>query len=575
MDNKLGALILNSFQKYPERIALETEFSKLTYKELLSEVNEVLRLLISKNVTYGSKVIVELKRGPECIYYILALIKLGAIYIPIDPDHPEIRKSFIKEDVNAEFIISKKNSLDEKAITEIRKAKISHRTGKAAEAGPQLAYILYTSGTTGKPKGVKIKASAVASLLNWMTKTYGFDTETRILNKTALTFDASVWEMLIPFICGGTLCLADPDKDIIPNYLIEMILRFNINTVQFVPAMLRKVLNEPAFKQCRSLKNVFVGGEILTNELAKAFFSASKAALHNLYGPTETTIQVLTHTVTKADLLNDIPVGRPVSGVQAYILSQNENEAAVDEIGELCISGIALAEGYISCESEERKRFVFIETLPDSPRVYRTGDLAYRNIVGDIFFCGRLDEQIKINGYRVDLNEIEAVLNTHHAVDSVVVSKESNGDLNRLIAFLKCNKTEDALFEQLTDQIQNTLPHYMWPADYYIVDEIPLTAHAKTDRKTLFEKGKKIKLTQRDKPESNKNTKLKKSILHIWQDTLNNKEIGLDSDFYSCGGNSVEAMIIAMKIREQEGINFSLEEILRFRNVRNIADSIS
>ncbi|REF26403.1 amino acid adenylation domain-containing protein [Xenorhabdus cabanillasii] len=572
MDNKLGEMIQSGLRKNPENIAIQSEFLKLTYKELADKVEGVSNLLINKRITKHSCVIVELKRNIDCICYILALVNIGSAYVPVDPAHSKERKEFIKQDVGADFIIST-NSIS----NNIEVMPLIAKNNMAIDNSqlPHIAYILYTSGTTGNPKGVKIKSSAVANLLSWMTETYGFNNETRIINKTALTFDASVWEIFISFFCGGTLFLADPDKDKIPRYLAETINKFNINTVQFVPAMLKKVLKEPAFKECRSLKNVFTGGETLASELAKSFFNLSDAALHNLYGPTETTIQVLTHTVTKTDLLGEIPIGKPVANVLVYIVTQDGKEAAVDEIGELCISGIALAEGYVHRETEESQKFVSMYSLPGAPFVYKTGDFAYRNAFGDIFFCGRIDEQIKVNGYRVDLNEIETVLNNHTSIDTAIVTKESRGEFTFLIAYLKCHQENGILFEQVNERIQNTLPHYMWPSDYYLINDVPLTAHGKIDRKALSVKLNKIKLTPTKHKVTDLNNELKISVLKIWRDVLNNDEIELDSDFYSCGGNSIEAMIISMKLNEQLGINLTFEDVLKLRNVINIVDSVS
>lgn len=569
MEKSLSFLIDESFKKFPEKVAIQTDFLSLTYEELEQKVHGIIIRLIDAGVVRQSRVIVEMKRCSDSISYILALIKMGAIYIPVDPSQPENRRNFIADDSRASFHISKKNG-------EVRISKVREPSQISDEGSnnDMLLYILYTSGTTGNPKGVKIFTHSVDNLLKWMRGKYSFSSQTRVLHKTALTFDASVWELLISFYSGGTLYLADAEKDKIPSYIINTVIKNNINTIQFAPSMLGKILTEPEFKDCKSLKNVFCGGEALTVSLAKKFFELSNALLHNLYGPTETTIQVLTHTVKKSDLLSEIPIGRPIDGINAYIVTADDKEAAVGETGELCISGTALASGYINNDAEEKRKFVTLGLLPEAPMVYRTGDLAFQDNVGNIYFCGRMDDEIKINGYRVNLNEIESLLNSHPSVDNSIVIKDTAGSTAHLKAYIKTRTQPEISYEAITSLVEKNLPYYMWPTEYSVVSDIPLTTHGKADRKAVSECRDMKKLAPGEAPITQVNAHLESSILTIWQDVLNNKNVCSDTDFFSCGGNSIEAMIIAMKLKEQKGLNISLEQILQLRSVRNIVNHI-
>lgn len=569
MEKSLSFVIDESFKKFPEKVAIQTDFLSLTYEELEQKVHRIIIRLIDAGVVRQSRVIIEMKRCPDSVSYIMALIKMGAVYIPVDPSQPENRRNFIYDDSMASFRISKKDG--EIHISKVREA--SEISG-GRSYNDMLLYILYTSGTTGNPKGVKIFTHSVDNLLKWMRSKYSFSSQTKVLHKTALTFDASVWELLISFYSGGTLYLADAEKDKIPTYIINTVIKNNINTIQFAPSMLGKILAEPEFKDCKSLNNVFCGGEALTVSLAKKFFELSNALLHNLYGPTETTIQVLTHTVEKSDLLSEIPIGRPIDGINAYIVTADDKEAAVGETGELCISGTALASGYVNHDAEEKRKFVTLGLLPEAPMVYRTGDLAFQDNAGNIYFCGRMDDEIKINGYRVNLNEIESLLNSHPSVDNSIVIKDMAGSTAHLKAYIKTRTQSEISYEAITSLVEKNLPYYMWPTEYSVISDIPLTTHGKADRKAVSECRDIKNLVPGETPIAPVNAHLESSILTIWQDVLNNKNVCSDTDFFSCGGNSIEAMIIAMKLKEQKGLNISLEQILQLRSVRNIVNHI-
>lgn len=569
MVNPIGLVIQESFKKFPENVAIQTESLSWTYRELEKKVAGNIIRLMECGIIKQSRVIVEMKRSPDSISYILALIKLGAVFIPVDPGQPEKRRDFICDDSGASFRIIKRED-------GIKISAVRCSSGESSEQSSDdtLSYIIYTSGTTGNPKGVKILSRSVHNLMKWMRVRYNFSDQTKVLHKTALTFDASVWEMLISFYSGGALYLADAEKDKIPSYIISTVIKNNIDTIQFAPSMLGKVLAEPAFKDCKSLKNVFSGGEALTVPLARKFFELSNALLHNLYGPTETTIQVLTHTIEKSDLLSEIPIGRPIEGITAYIVTADGTEAAAGETGELCISGTALASGYVNCDSEEKRKFVTLDLIPGAPFVYRTGDMAFQDNAGKIYFCGRTDDETKINGYRVNLNEIESLLNSHPAIESSIVISDTTGSSARLKAYLKMCAKSDISYEAISSLIEKNFPYYMWPAEYYIISDIPLTAHGKADRKSVSECRGVKKMVPEEVPSAPVNAHLESAILTIWQDVLNNKNICSDTDFFSCGGNSIEAMIIAMKLKEQRGFNISLEQILHLRSVRNIVNHI-
>lgn len=444
----IHGLVEQQVERSPEATAVVFDGEALTYRELNERANQLARYLQRRGVGPDVLVGVCLERSLEMIVALLGILKAGGAYVPLDPAYPPERLDFVLNDTATRLLLtveplaaSLPNSSAELILLDAIADKLQDedRTNFANEATPDnLAYVIYTSGSTGKPKGVMISHRSICNRLLWTQNLFPLSAADTVLQKTAYSFDASVWEIFVPLFAGARLVMARPGEQQDSSYLVRAIIENEVTTLQLVPSMLRVLLAEGEISNCRSLRRVFCGGEALTSEIVTAFRNQLHAELINLYGPTEASIDASYKQITGSIDQHVVPLGKPIANMKVYLLDSAQNLVPIGVQGEIHIGGVGLARGYLQRPELTAEKFI-----PDpfsrepGQRLYRTGDLARQSADGSIEFLGRTDHQIKLRGFRIELGEIEVALRQHPAVqDSVVTVREDVPGDQRLVVYV-------------------------------------------------------------------------------------------------------------------------------------------
>ncbi|SEM10300.1 amino acid adenylation domain-containing protein [Streptacidiphilus jiangxiensis] len=568
----------------PEATAVTFKEEHLSYRLLDERANQFAHALLGRGLGRGDLVAIQMERGPALLVALLGVMKAGAAYVPVDPASPASRRDFVLGESGAGLLVVDSTSAapDTPAapvgvpVLDLARAEaLAHRPTSApdvAVSADDAVYVLYTSGTTGNPKGVVLEHGGISNLLDWMARAYSFTGADRVLQKTPYTFDASVWELYLPLVTGGTVVLAEPGGHQDPQYLAQAVRDHDITTLQLVPSMLRLVLDEPALRAARSLRHVFSGGEALPRELQERCHAALPVPLHNLYGPTETSVQVLTWTCRPDETRDFVPIGLPVDNVTALVLDPAGAPVPTGQVGELHIGGVAVARGYLANPERTTERFA---TRQDEAgrtlRTYRTGDLVRQHPDGVFEFLGRVDDQIKIQGYRVELGEIETHLRGLPGVRDAAVVAEPNplagGD--RLAAYLAADPAGLDVRE-LREHLAARLPAYMVPAVFRTLPSFPLSAHGKLDRAALA-RASAVELTAGPTGRAARN-ETEQRLLELWAEVLAVPSVGVDDDFFELGGNSMAGLLMIAKAKKL-GIVIKPTELFRLRRIDAIVSA--
>ena len=466
----------------PEAVAVSAQGAEITYRELDARSNQLAHLLRRRGVGPGGLVALCLEGSIDMVVAMLATLKAGAAYVPVDPDYPAQRIALMLEDAQPAVVVShgavvsrlpaetpsdRVLALD--GVGDALAAEASTRPGLACDP-ESCAYVIYTSGSTGRPKGAMIPHRAITNHMHWMQRAYPVGPGDVVFQKTPFSFDASVWEFYAPLLAGARLHIARPGGHRDPAYLSETVRSLRVTVLQVVPSLLRLLLEEPGFASCGSLKRVFCGGEPLTPDLVRRFTEVlPRVTLHNLYGPTETAIDATAWDCTAADGSGtSVPIGRPVDNAQCYILDHQRQPVPMGVPGELWIGGRGVGLGYWRRPDLTAERFQPdpFSTLP-GVKAYRTGDLCRYRPGGVIEFLGRLDHQVKVRGYRIELGEIEAILNSHPSVQqSVVVVREYRPSDRRIVAYAELKAGAVGEVGDLRSHVRRLLPDHMVPSAF-------------------------------------------------------------------------------------------------------------
>jgi amino acid adenylation domain-containing protein/FkbM family methyltransferase len=439
-------LIERQVRRTPDRVAVVFDGARLTYRELNRRANRLARRLREHGVGRDVLVGVHCDRSLEMVVALLAVLKAGGAYLPLQPDLPPERLALMLADARPAVVVGQPIDLARRPpLLDID----ADRPGTAEDTdldveprGDDLVYVIYTSGSTGKPKGAMNTQLALTNRLDWAQRQFRLDADDALLQKTPFGFDVSVWEFFWPLLAGARLVLARPGAHRDPDQLADLIAAERITTVHFVPSMLRVFLETPALApRCRSLRRVLCSGEALTVHLQRRFTELLDAELHNLYGPAETAIEV-THwpcasgTGQPGTAQPVVPIGRPISNCRVYLLDGAGRPVPAGVAGEIWLGGVSVGRGYLNQPELTAQRFVDDRFGPPGGRMYRTGDLARRRPDGVLEFLGRIDDQIKIRGHRVEPREIELVLCGHPAVQDAAVTVSPGPDGPQLAGFV-------------------------------------------------------------------------------------------------------------------------------------------
>ena len=560
-DRTLPGMFLRQARWHGSRVALVYRGREWTYKEV-DELSNQLGNYLQKEYGIGREELVGvlLGRGEWQVISLLAVLKTGAAYVPVDPAYPAERVAYLRQDGGwrvclDESEIAKFLSVQEQYLPEEPGVTVS---------GEQLAYVLYTSGSTGRPKGCMLEHRGVVNRLEWMWREYGMTEEEVFLQKTTFTFDVSVWELFLPLCWGGKLVLCEQEDIHSPQRLAELIGRYGVSCIHFVPSMLGVFLGEVfgsdhLMQQLSSLKRVMASGEALGTSLVDRWYQGMPTIpLYNLYGPTEASIDV-SHYETGAGM-STVPIGRPVANTRLYVVDGQGRLSPVGVPGELWISGVQVARGYWNREELTAEKFIN-DPFAEGSRVYRTGDRARWLADGNIEYLGRIDEQVKVRGYRIEPGEIEGAVLQSGLVQQVAVAVWQE----RLVGYVVGEAFDQV---KLVAHLGSRLPEYMVPQLWVELDALPLTASGKTDRKQLPEPS--VSGDSYTAPR----TETEAELAAIWQEVLNIERVGVSDNFFALGGHSLLAIRILGRINSQWKIKIGLAELFSSPTVTALASRI-
>lgn len=554
----------------PGNIAVKFKNEDISYYELLNKVSHIADVLKTENVNRGDTVAIMMKRSIDTIIAILAILKVGAAYLPIDPEYPEQRIKFMLSDSGAPFLLThsamgyQMNNLKVLCIDKLYDYGISEKI-KAYEEPKHddLAYIIYTSGSTGKPKGVMIENKSVVNFINGITEVIDFSADKKILALTTISFDIFVLEILLPLTKGLTVILADENTQKNPKLLADIIIDNNIDMVQMTPSRMQLLaIHDKELKCLRNLKEIMIGGEPLPQTLLEKIKANTCARIYNMYGPTETTVW---STVSDLTEKNCIDIGKPILNTQIYILDENNGLILEDAEGELCIGGSGLARGYFNRPELTAERFI-LNPFISGERIYKTGDMARWLPDGNIKYIGRIDNQVKIRGHRIELEEIETVLLEYESIKQAVVAAwQGNEDIKYLCAYYLSD--EEIISAALREYLTRKLPEYMIPAYFIRFDNIPQTPNGKIDRKALREPEtilpKAFELKQgthynesKSDDDTNAEFKIKEIIRENIDIPISMDSIDLNSNLADLDINSITYVKIVVSIEVEFGFEF-------------------
>jgi amino acid adenylation domain-containing protein len=483
-------LIEQQVEVRAEAIALEYEEEQVSYGEMNVRANRLAHHLMRLGVGPEVRVGICLERSIEMVVSILAVLKAGGVYLPMDPSYPQQRLSYMVEEGGVEVLVSEEREgerLPENAPAVVYVDRDGEEIERGSEENPErrvegdnLAYVIYTSGSTGAPKGAMNTQAGICNRIVWMQRAYELREEDVVLQKTPLSFDVSVWELIWPLMSGARMVVSRREGHKDSRYLAEVMKERGVSVVHFVPAMLGAVMEEEEIKGCESVRLVISSGEALSGEMVKRCYERMRGELENLYGPTEAAVDVTRYSCERGEE-GAPPIGRPIANTEIYILDEEERPVPVGVKGELYIGGEGVARGYVNRAELTAERF-----LPNpygregGERIYRTGDVARYLSDGNIEYLGRIDHQVKIRGYRIELGEIEAALVRHREVrQAVVVAREEGAGGKRLVGYIVREEGSEAGVSELRSHLKEGLPEYMVPAALVFLEEMPLTANGK------------------------------------------------------------------------------------------------
>lgn len=551
---------------YPDSPALVFKDNVIAYRELSAITTRIAAYLQSRFPR--DKVIGVFGERSEYLAIILmSILKSGAAYLPLDPDNPDDRLLQYIEDANCSLVIFT-DSYSDRLINftgnkldlrnELEKIKVAEVEAISSVPLDNPAYVLFTSGSTGRPKGAVIPHRALTNRLLWMREHYHFCNSDKILQKTPFGFDVSVWEFFLPLISGASLIMAEPNIQKFPDELKKVIDFYKVTTVHFVPSMLEAFIDCVDIGECKSLKRIFVSGEELTQSLMERVQNKMECDLHNLYGPTECTIDVTSWDCKDFSKVGCVSIGKPISNIRCYVLDKNNKLLPPYVRGELFIGGVGLAIGYINNESLTAERFPTLNFKGRlRERLYKTGDEVHFTSDGNIVYHGRLDFQVKIHGFRVELGEIEKLIEEIPFVKKCIADVKTIGNGKKIVAYVLTFDNCEWHPEAVRDQISQKIPSYMIPSYFIRIEQIPVTGNGKVNKKALplpEQSGEACV------PESFDENEIK--VAEIWSDLLG-CDISLvrkDSNFFFMGGDSILSILFANRL-SRAGFEVSTKHI--------------
>ncbi len=581
----IQSLIAKQVEKTPDRVAVVFQDQELTYKELDEKANQLAHLLKENYVKEGTVVGVSMPSSLELLVSQLSILKLGGIIVCIDLKNPKARRDFIIKDCKLEILLTsfinneedvkcKKLNVELKNVSHYSKDNIDYQA-KATN----LAYIVYTSGSTGNPKGVLLEHRGIINHIFTKISVLKISSEDNLCNNLNSSFVASIWQNWAPLITGSKLIIFEEKVNLHIYDLINRAKEDGINVLEIVPSALKIYLNllDEGMKKIElpDLRYLVLTGERVINDLVNNFYKKYKIGLVNAYGQSECSDDTLHYHIPYNINTDIVPIGIPSNNTQVYILDSNNQLMLPGEEGELCIAGDGVARGYLNREDLTKDKFM------DNPfgegKIYKTGDLARWLPDGHIEFLGRKDDQVKIRGNRVELGEIESILNKYRTIKESYIIVKNTDNSQELVAYIVPNQNWeekikiDNLESEIRLYLQNKLPDYMIPSFFVLLDKLPLNPNGKIDRTALPDiLDKKYTANEYVLPRNLVELKLVK----IWKHILKIKEISINSNFFYLGGHSLKATQLVSRIEKDFNVKMGLREIFELKTIQNLAVEI-
>ena len=574
----------------PDAVAVVFERERITYRELNDRANQLAHFLRASGV--GPEVVVGVcvERSIEMVVGLLGILKAGGAYLPIDPEYPLERISFMARDGRIRLLLTQRElaerlDLDGEAPG-LDVFTLDAGWGQVAAfpttnppntvSPDNLAYVIYTSGSTGRPKGSMLHHRGICNRLAWMQHAYQLGAADAVLQKTSFSFDVSVWEFFWPLMTGARLVMARPGGHRDGAYLAEVIRRERVTVLHFVPSMLQAWLPERGVEECRSLRLVVCSGEALGAGLRRRVEERMDwVELENLYGPTEASVDVTRWSCRLGGEVKEVPIGRPIWNTQMYVLGRELELLPAGATGELYIGGVQLARGYAGRPDLTAERFIpHPYGTRGGERLYRTGDLGRYSKDGEIEYLGRVDEQVKIRGYRIELGEVEAALAAEERVRAcVAVAREDESGHKRLVAYVVFENevpetTTAALVRELRARLLKSLPEYMAPSAIIFMEQLPLTASGKVNRRALPAPD----WSQLSRPlgYAPPRTAAEATLAGVWADVLGLERVGIRDNFFDLGGDSILSIQIVARAASA-GLRLTPKQLFQHQTVEALA----
>lgn len=553
------------------------DIESISYQDLNARANRLARI-IGKKIPQNKMVGLICENSIEMIEMILAVFKAGYAYVPLSPCQPISRLAHMVQQANIETVLIQNEEVGKETFEQLKEVcqKLNYLSAENLEqekddtnledsiVGDDLAYIIFTSGTTGTPKGVMIEQGSIGLTIDWRKKEYRLDENENVLQLFSYEFDGFLTSVLTPLVSGAKLVMLEQKKAKDALHILEIIREEKITHFIVVPTLYHALINIAEPEDFVSIKRITLAGESTTEKLLEDSSKLNnQIELINEYGPTENAVV----TTIKRDLKPGemVTIGRPVGGTRVYILDENGNVLPAGIPGEICIGGEKLAKGYLDNIEATQKAFIDGRKIGEG-RIYLSGDMGRWTKDGEIEFIGRKDNQVNIKGYRVEIGEIESVLlKCEYVQNCVILSEENKNGITELIAFYVAEGNEANKFVE--EYLRNALPGYMIPSQLVQVDYLPYTNVGKVDKKVLWEMRKKQpQTTEKQKPV----TETEKILCDIWKEVLEVDEIGVADRFFQCGGDSIKAIQIAA-LCAKNNINVSTGDIIRLQQIDQIA----
>jgi amino acid adenylation domain-containing protein len=570
----------------PKAVAVRFGDQHLTYRELNERANQLARKL--RDLGVGPEVMVGtlIERSLEMVIGLLGILKAGGAFVPMDLSYPKERLAFMAADTKSPVLVvhaetmraASTESWSDARLVDLNNAELNDYRKDNLEnlSGPEsLAYVMYTSGSTGCPKGVMVPHRAVVRLVR-NTNYLEFGETEVFLQFSPISFDASTLEIWGPLLNGGCVAVAPPRTQSLEE-IGATIRRLGVTTAWFTAGLFNLMVDQ-RIDDLKPLRQLLAGGDALSvSHVRKAFEALPDCRLVNGYGPTEGTTFSCCHTITRADTLGtSIPIGRPISNTRVYVLNSRGELAGVGEEGELYVAGDGLARGYLNQPEMTTERFLTAQVADVPERLYKTGDLVRSRCDGAVEFLGRIDDQVKISGYRIEPGEIEACLKEHPEVrDAAVIARRLGAGEKKLYGYvvLHDRTRSGTSLPDLLSFVKNKLPAYMVPTQLLSIDSLPLSVNGKVDRAAL----PTPKAADQDKSSVASATKseLEEKIAHIWCSILGLKEVGLDQNFFDIGGDSLQILEVHSELKTKVSPAVQVTDLFEYTTIRALAQKLS